>query len=144
MQAKADSIGQCMDLLFSPPKKDEAMPHAHEDTCSAKGSGKGTALRVPQLGEDNGPKWMYGGGFDGWKLWVGDLPSNISEADIGHYCDGQKHMWVLRYGPRSRIASALVTFVDLGRAMKAFEQLAMANFDHDGQMHRATVKWFNK
>ena len=82
MQAKADSIGQCMDVLFSPPKKDEAMPDAHEDMCSAKGSGKGRPLRVPQLGEEDGPKWMYGGGIDGWKVLIGHLPSNISEAAI--------------------------------------------------------------
>ena len=50
MQAKADSIGQRMGLLFSPPKKDEAMPHAHEDMCSAKGSGKGRPLRMPEIG----------------------------------------------------------------------------------------------
>ena len=83
MQAKADSIGQCMDLLFSPPKKDDAMPHAHEDMCSAKGSGKGRPLRVPELGEEDGPKWIYAGWLYGWKLWVGDLPNSIE------YCDGQ-------------------------------------------------------
>ena len=113
-------LGNAWTFLFALPKpdEDEAMPDPHEDMCSGKASGKGRPLRVPELGEEDGPKWMYGGGFDGWKVQVGQLPSNISEAASGHYCDGQKHISVLSHNPRSRIASALVTFVDLARAMK--------------------------
>ena len=112
-----------------------------EDICNAKG--KGTPLRVPRLGQEDGPMWMYGGGLAGWKVQIGHLPSNISNAAIGHYCDGQVHISVLSHNPLSRIASAVVTFGDLPR-MKAFEQLAMATFNDAGEMRRATVKWFRK
>ena len=61
LQAKADAIGQCMDALSGQPQphEDEAMTDPCEDICSAKG--KGTPLRVPGLGQEDGPMWMYGG-----------------------------------------------------------------------------------
>jgi hypothetical protein len=88
--------------------------------------------------------WMYGGGPAGWKVLIEHLPSGVSDATIGNYCDGQVHICVLSHNPRSRIASALVTFGDLPQAIKAFEQLAMATFNDDGEMHRAIVKWLRK
>ena len=144
LQAKADAIGQCMDALSGQPQphEDEAMTDPCEDICSAKG--KGTPLRVPGLGQEDGPMWMYGGGPTGWKVLIEHLPSNVSDATIGNYCDGQVHICVLSHNPRSRIASALVTFGDLPQAIKAFEQLAMATFNDAGEMRRATVKWFRK
>ena len=144
LQAKADAIGQCMDALSGRPQphEDEAMTDPCEDICSAKG--KGTPLRVPRLGQEDGPMWMYGGGPTGWKVLIEHLPSDVSDATIGNYCDGQVHICVLSHNPRSRIASALVTFGDLPQAIKAFEQLAMATFNDAGEMRRATVKWFRK
>ena len=52
MQKKARFIGQCMDILYTDrqPDDEEPMPQADEDTCGGKASGKGTPLRVPQVG----------------------------------------------------------------------------------------------
>ena len=110
---KVMQLGQCMDALSGQPQphEDEAVTDPCEDICSAKG--KGTPLRVPGLGQEDGPMWMYGGGPTGWKVLIEHLPSNVSDATIGNYCDGQVHICVLSHSPQSRIASALVTFGDL-------------------------------
>ena len=144
IQAKADAIEQCMDVLFAQPQphEDEPMPDPGEALCNAKANGKGRALQVPELGEEDGPKWIFEGWLIGWKVRVGLLPGNISKAAIGHYCEGQVDISVHSHNTQSRIAYAIVTFIDLDLAITAFEQLAMATFDGDGEIRRATVKWF--
>ena len=145
MQKKARFIGQCMDILYTErqPDDEEPMPQADEDTCGGKASGKGTPLRVPQVGDDNGPRWHREGWVFGWKLWVGDLPGDVSRAAVGHYCAGNEDLCIMSNKTLSGAAYAIVTFHDLAAAFKAFEALAMAKFHHgNGQMMWCTVKWF--
>ena len=129
-------------LLLTEPKPDEHEPHAHKE-CGGKTKGKGKPLRVPQVDEDNGPKWIREGSVPGYKLWVGDLPDHICKKDIGHYCAGHVDVAVERGKATSGLAYAIVTFTDLALASKAFEQLAMVRFDHgEGQRFWANVKGF--
>ena len=79
--AEAVATGECVDMLFTEPV--EPMPDAHQDMCSCKGSAKGRPLRVPAMGEEDGPKWVQEGWVFGYKLWVGDLPSEITKVTIG-------------------------------------------------------------
>ena len=141
MRAKANFIGQCLETLYGerqPHKED----HANEDTCGGKASGKGLPLRVPQVGEDNGPTWHKAGWVDGWKVWVGDLPGDIQKQAIGPHCAGCVDL-AINNRTLSGAAYAIVTFHDLAAAFKAFEQLAMAKFNHgNGVILWATVKWF--
>ena len=120
------------------------MPHAQ---CSGKGSGKGSAkgrpLRVPQTGEEDGPKWTDDGWVSGYKLWVGDLPSDINKMTIGQYCHGQQDISVQSRKTRAGMAYAIITFSDEALAIKAFEQLSMAKFQHGNeQRHWPVVKRF--
>ena len=141
MRAKAKFIGQCLDTLYGErqPRKED---HANEDTCGGKASGKGTPLRVPQVGEDNGPKWHKAGWVDSWKVWVGDLPGDIQRQVIGPYCAGCVDL-AINNKTLSGAAYAIVAFHDLAAAFKAFEQLAMVRCDHgEGQRFWANVKWF--
>ena len=95
------------------------------------------------MGEENGPKWIEGGWVSGWKLWIGDLPGGVCKTDVGHYCEGQVDVSVQSNKTRSGMAFAIVTFLDLTMTIKAFEQVAMAKFDHgNGQMYWPSVKWF--
>ena len=48
-EAEAVAIGQCVEMLFTEPKPQEAMPDAHQDMCKGKGSGKGKPRRAPQM-----------------------------------------------------------------------------------------------
>ena len=87
-----------------------------------------------------GPKWIKEGKACGWKLWVGDLPNDVSKAAIAHHCAGLKDI-ACNKAP-SGAAFAIVTFDDLAAAFKAFEQVAMAKLDHgNGHMMWASVKW---
>ena len=65
MQAKASFIGQCLDVLYRErqPDEEESMPPANDDTCGGKARGKGTPLRVPQVGDENGPTWHKEGSY---------------------------------------------------------------------------------
>ena len=142
MYIKACDHGECLLRLLTEPKPDEHEPHAHKE-CGGKAKGKGKPLRVPQVDEDNGPKWIREGSVPGYKLWVGDLPDHICKKDIGHYCAGRVDVAVERGKATSGLAYAIVTFTDLALASKAFEQLAMVRFDHgEGQRFWANVKWF--
>ena len=116
------------------------MPHAQ---CSGKGSGKGSAksakgrpLRVPQTGEEDGPKWVDDGWVYGYKLWVGDLPRDISRVSIGEHCHGQVDISVQSHRTRSGMAYAIVTFIDVALAIKAFEQVAI--------VHGTAGKWLKR
>ena len=141
MYIKACDHGECLLRLLTEPKPDEHEPHAHKE-CGGKAKGKGKPLRVPQVDEDDGPKWIREGSVPGYKLWVGDLPDHICKKDIGHYCAGHVDVAVERGKATSGLAYAIVTFTDLALASKAFEQLAMAKFGHgEGQRFWANVKW---
>ena len=145
MQTKVDFMEECLDLLETEPKpdEDEPVPRADEDMRKGKASGKGKPLRVPELDDEDGPKWIEEGWVSGWKLWVGDLPGGVRKTDVGQYCEGQVDVSVQSNKTRSGMAFAIVTFLDLTMAIKAFEQVAMAKFDHgNGQMYWPTVKWF--
>ena len=88
MHTKACDLGGRLILLLTEPKPDEHEPHARKEMCGGKAKGKGKPLRVPQVDEDNGPKWIREGSVPGYKLWVGGLPGDISLTDIGQYCEG--------------------------------------------------------
>ena len=140
MEMKAQDIRQCVDMLLAEPTPDadeaQGMP-------SGKASGKGKRVRVPRVGEADGPQWIRAGWVEGYKLWVGDLPDNIGKKDIGHYCAGHIDVAVQRGKATSGMAYAIVTFTDLALASKAFEELALVRFDHgEGQRFWANVKWF--
>ena len=144
-EAEAVALGQRVEMLFTERKPHEAMPHAHQDMCKGKGSGKGRPLRVPQMGEEDGPKWVEDGWVYGYKLWVGDLPSDINRVTIGPYCDGQVDIAIQSHRTRSGMAFAIITFIDDAKAIKAFEQLSVAKFEHGpGQMHRPVVKRYRR
>ena len=72
MEAKANAVGHCLDILYRErqPDEQEPMQPAINDTCGSKARGKGTPLRVPQVGDENGPKWIKESTACGWKLWV--------------------------------------------------------------------------
>ena len=79
MEGRADALARCLDLLFAEPDDPMASGKA-----SGKGSGQGRPVRVPQMGEDDGPKWITEGWVYGYKVWVGDLPSRICKVAICH------------------------------------------------------------
>ena len=138
-EAKAVAIGQCVDTL-----PDEAMPEAHQDKGSDKGSGRGMLLRVPQLGDADGPKRVERGCTPGYKLWAGDLPNDVNRVTIRKYCHGEANISIHeKKDDRGRTkVCAIVTFTDVALAIKAFEQLAMAKFLHDHvTSHWPVVKW---
>ena len=92
------------------------------------------------MGEENGPKWHKDGWVYGWKLWVRDLPADVSRAALGHNCAGHVDVAVQSNKTPSSAACAVVTSHDLGAASKAFEELAMAKLHHGkGQMLWPTV-----
>ena len=122
MHTEACDLGGRLITLLTEPKPDE---HEHQDMCR----------RMPQFSDEDGPMWVKTDWMHGYKLWVGHFPSSISKASIGQYCDGQVDISVQRDKRRPDWASAIVTFTDVAVAIKAFEQLAMANFD---------VKWFRR
>ena len=134
-EQEAGAMAECVDLLFTQPLR------PMQD--SGKASGKGTPFRVPALGEEDGPEWVEEGWVFGYKLWVGDLPSDISKIDIGPYCYGQVDISVQCHRARSGMAYAIITFTEQAEAIKAFEELSMAKFVHDnGTCLRPVVKWF--
>ena len=91
MQTKADDIHQCIDMLLTEPKPDADEPHADKDMCSGKANGKGKPVRVPQVGEENGPKWIRAGWVEGYKIWVGDLPlANTARGTSTSPCKGAR------------------------------------------------------
>ena len=142
MEAKANAVGHCLDILYRErqPDEQEPMQPARNDTCGGKARGKGTPLRVPQVGDENGPKWIKEGKACGWKLWVGDLPNDVSKAAIAHHCAGFVDI-ACNKAPSGAIF-AIVTFHDLAAAIKAFEQVAMATFHQGrGQMMWPSVRW---
>ena len=140
-ETEAVAIGECVDMLFT--ELVQPMPDAHQQMCSGKGSAKGRPLRVPQMGDEDGPKWIEDGWVFGYKLWVGDLPSDISRVSIGEHCHGQVDISVQSHRTQSGMAYAIITFIDQALAIKAFEQLSMAKFLHgNGTAHWPTVKWF--
>ena len=97
-------------------------------------------MRVPELGDEDGPKWIKEGEVFGWKLWVGNLPNDVSKAAIAYHCAGLVDI-ACNKAP-SGATFAVVTFSDLAAALKAFEQVAMAKFHHgEGQMMWPSVKW---
>ena len=106
------------------------MQPTRNDTRGGKARGKGTPLRVPRGGDENGPKWIKEGWVSGWKLWVRDLPCDVKRTAIAAHCPGFADMSVVYNKPPSGAAFAIVTFEDLAAAFKAFEQVAMAKFDH--------------
>ena len=119
------------------------MPTANDDTRGGKARGKGTPLRVPQVGDENGPTWIKEGWVSGWKLWVGDLPNGVSKAAIAYHCAGLVDIAVACNKAPSGATFAIVTFDDLAAAFKAFEQVAMAKFDHgNGHTMWTSVKWY--
>jgi hypothetical protein len=139
-KARTGALGNCQKRLFAQSEKDEPMPDACEDMCYGKGTSKGKPLRVPRVGEKDGPKWAIGGWAFGYKLWVGDLPSDVTKVTIGQYCKDFADISVQCHRTQSGMAYAIITFKELAPAMEAFEKLAKAKFDHDGQMHWPTVK----
>ena len=42
------------------------------------------------MGDEDGPVWVKDGWVFGYKLWVGDLPSDINSKVIGQCCVGYK------------------------------------------------------
>ena len=90
----------------------------------------------------NGPTWIKEGKACGWKLWVGDLPNDVSKAAIAYHCAGLVDIAVAYNKAPSGAIFAIVTFHDLAAAFKAFEQVAMATFHHGrGQMMWPSVRW---
>ena len=70
------------------------------------------------------------------------MPGDIQKQAIGPHCPGCVGL-ALNNKTLSGAAHAIVTFHDLAAAFKAFEELAMAKFNHGkGLMLWANVKWF--
>ena len=116
-EAEAVAIGECVDMLFT--ELVEPMPDAHQEMCSGKGSAKGRPLRAPRMGEEDGAKWIEDGWVLGYKLWVGDLPSDINKVTIGQYGVGHVDITVQSRRTRSGMAHAIITFTDVALAVQA-------------------------
>ena len=80
----AHALEQCVDTSLA-STLDEAMAMVQ---LSNKGSGKGKPLRVPQMGDADGPVWVERGSVFGYKLVIGDLPRDITRVGIGQFCVG--------------------------------------------------------
>ena len=93
VEDEVDALEECVDILLATPTLDEPMPKAQ---LSSKGSGKGKGkpLRVPQMGDADGPVWVKRGWVYGYKLWVGHLPSDIDRVVLGQSCVGHKDISV--------------------------------------------------
>ena len=139
VEDEADALEDCVDILLATPTLDEPMPNAQ---LSDKGSGKGRPLRVPQMGDEDGPVWVEDGWVFGYKLWVGDLPSDINSKVIGQCCVGYKDMSAQSRRTHSGMADAVITFTDEALAIKAFEDVSMTKFDHGGALHWPLVRWY--
>ena len=59
---EAHALEECVDILLATPTLDEPMPKAQ---LSNKGSGKSKPLRVPQMGDADGPVWVERGSVFG-------------------------------------------------------------------------------
>ena len=113
-EAKAVAIGQCVDMMVAEPQPDEPMPKDHQDMCSGKGTGM--LLRVPQLGDEDGPMWVDDAWLPGYRLWVGHLRHDTCRTTIGQYCDGYVDVAVRS---KNEEAYAIMTFIDVAIAIKA-------------------------
>ena len=103
----------------------EAMAKAQ---LSNKGSGKGKALRVPQMGDADGPVWVERGRAFGYKLVIGNLPRDITRPGIGQFCAGEEEVEVEPQW-NSDLSFAVLTFTDAALGIKAFEAVSMTKFD---------------
>ena len=64
---------------------------------------------------------------------------------IGQYCGGHVDIAIQSQRARSGMAYAIITFIDEALAIKAFEQLSIAKFEHGtGQMHWPVAKWYTR
>ena len=142
VEEEAHALEECVDILLATPTLDEPMPKVH---LSSKGSGKGKGkpLRVPQMGDVDGPVWVERGWVYGYKLWVGNLPSDINRFVIGKCCVGFEDISVPRRRGDSGMAYAVITFTDAALGIKAFEDVSMSKFDHGGgELHWPLVHWY--
>ena len=140
VEKEADALEECMDMLPERPTLDEPMPKAQ---LSNKGSGKGKPLRVPQMGDADGPVWVERGSVFGYKLVIGDLPRDITDVGIGQFCVGHQDVAV-EHQSNSDLAFAVITFTDAAVGIKAFEVVSMTKFDLGvGELHGPLVHWWN-
>ena len=139
VEEEADALENCVDILLAMPTLDEPMPKAQ---LSNKGSGKGKPLRVPQMGDADGPVWVERGSVFGYKLVIGELPRDITDVGIGQFCVGHQHVAVERQS-NSDLAFAIITFTDAALGIKAFEVVSMTKFDLGaGELHWPFVHWY--
>ena len=134
----AHALEKCVDISLA-STFGEAMAKAQ---LSNKGSGKGKPLRVPQMGDADGPVWVERGSVFGYKLLVGDLPRDITGDGIGQFCVGHQHVAVGRHSD-SDLAFAVFTFTDAALGIKAFQVVSMTKFDFGGgKLHWPLVHWY--
>ena len=139
-EEEADALEKCVDILLAMPTLDEPMPKAQ---LSNKGSGKGKPLRVPQMGDADGPVWIERGRVFGYKLVIGDLPRDITRPGIGQVCAGHEEVEVEPQW-NSDLSFAVITFTDAALGIKAFEVVSMTKFDLGaGELHLPFVHWWN-
>ena len=138
MEAKMATWIQCMEWLFG---KDTDM---ESDVDQAKGKGKGTRpVQVP-MEPPLGPLWIEEGWVFGYKVFIGDLPHNVSKLEVSALATGQVDLAVNANRSRSGMAYSIVTFVDLEMAIECFKKASSVRFDHgQGGLHWASVKWFH-
>ena len=140
VEEEADALEECVDILLATPTLDEPVPKAQLSN-KGSGKGKGNPLRVPQMGDADGPAWVKRGSVFGYKLVIGDLPRDIT--DVGsQFCVGHEDVAVERQSS-SDLAFAVITFTDAALGIKAFEVVSMTKFDLGaGELHWPFVHWY--
>ena len=143
MEAKVATWIQCMEWLFGKISTEDN--DMESDVDQAKGKGRGhRPVVVPMEGTPNGPLWIEEGWVHGYKVFIGDLPHNVSKLEVSALATGQVDLAVNANRSRSGMAYSIVTFVDLEMAIECFKKASSVRFDHgQGGLHGASVKWFH-
>ena len=147
MEAKMATWIQCMEWLFGKNTEPQTPPvdtDMESDVDQAKGKGKGhKPVQVP-LEPPVGPLWIEEGWVFGYKVFIGDLPHNVSKLEISALATGQVDLAVNANRSKSGMAYSIVTFENLEMAIECYKKASSKRFDHgQGGLHWASVKWFH-
>lgn len=107
-----------------------------------KGKGKSADTVWCPLEGPFGPIWVKDGWVHGYKVFIGDLPTNFSKPTLyqacGHCLDHCRDVNVAKNKAMSGMAYAICTFDSIDEGAKLFRYASMLQFDG----HWTSVKWF--
>ena len=139
IEAKVATWIQCMEWLFGKISTED-----NDMESDAKGKGKGHRPVVVPMEPPNGPLWVEEGWVFGFKVFIGDLPHNVSKLEVSELATGQVDLAVNANRTRSGMAYSIVTFDNLDLAIECYKKASSVRFDHgQGGLHWASVKWFH-